>query len=92
MGGRPSRDARAVAGGAGSGIAGDYQEPETLFLSGGLNGRMFYYGVALTPLGKESRAKVLRMEASLRTAIEAGAALCDAVAEFVEQAAATVRS
>ena len=36
----------------------------TLFLNGGLNGTMFYYGVALTPLGKESRAQVLRMEAS----------------------------
>ena len=72
------------------GLAGDYQGRETLFLNGGLNGRMFYYGVALTPLGKESRAQVLRMEASatakasnLDLATVAGAAeLCDALAEL----------
>ena len=72
------------------GLAGDYQGRETLFLNGGLNGRMFYYGVALTPLGKESRAQVLRMEASAAAtasnpdlATVAGAAgLCDALAEL----------
>ena len=36
----------------------------TLFLNGGLNGRLFYFGVALTPLARESHARVGRVMAS----------------------------
>ena len=36
----------------------------TLFLNGGLNGTLFYFGVALTPLARESRARVGRVMAS----------------------------
>jgi hypothetical protein len=39
----------------------NYEGHELLFLNGGLNGKLFYYGVALTPAGKESRARVGRI-------------------------------
>ena len=35
-----------------------------LFLNGGLNGRLLYFGVALTPLARESHARVGRVMAS----------------------------
>lgn len=54
----------------------NYEGHELLFLNGGLNGKLFYYGVALTPAGKESRARVVRMEASAATP-----ALADKLAE-----------
>jgi hypothetical protein len=66
-------------------LAGDYQGRETLFLNGGLNGRMFSYGVALAPLGKESRAQVLRMEASADLPMAAAATACKAIAESCEK-------
>ena len=40
----------------------------TLFLNGGLNGRLFYFGVALTPLARESHARVGRVMASAEDA------------------------
>ena len=69
------------------GLTGDYRGWETLFLNGGLNGRMFYYGGALTPLGKESRAQVLPMDASAAAkppnlGLAKAVGLCDALAEL----------
>jgi hypothetical protein len=49
------------------GLGSQYRGMETLFLNGGLNGKIFYYGVALTPAGKESRARVGRITASVET-------------------------
>lgn len=73
----------------------NYEGRELLFLNGGLNGKLFYYGVALTPAGKESRARVKRMVASAAakamadksadTATVAVATACDAIAEFCEK-------
>ena len=64
------------------GLAREYGGKETLFLNGGLNGRIFYFGVALTPAGKESYARVGRITASADPVSAAVAAGCDAVAEF----------
>jgi hypothetical protein len=68
----------------------NYEGHELLFLNGGLNGRLFYYGVALTPAGKESRARVVRMEASAESNLDlaakvAVATACDAIAELCEK-------
>jgi len=70
----------------------NYEGHELLFLNGGLNGKLFYYGVALTPAGKESRARVRRMVASAAAkamadesadpATVAAAKACGAIAEF----------
>jgi hypothetical protein len=67
----------------------------TLFLNGGLNGRLFYFGVALTPLARESRARVGRVMASAHLrqgyggqadgALAALAAGCDAIVDFCER-------
>jgi hypothetical protein len=46
------------------GMAKDYLGAKTLFLNGGLNGNIFYYGVALTPEGKETAARVGQILAS----------------------------
>jgi len=46
------------------GIQKDFNGCETMFLNGGLDGTILYCGVALVPLGKESAARVVRMEAS----------------------------
>jgi len=59
----------------------NYEGHELLFLNGGLNGKLFYYGVALTPAGKESRARVVRMEASAAKAPNHGLAMVDKPAE-----------
>jgi hypothetical protein len=66
----------------------NYEGFELLFLNGGLNGKLFYYGVALTPAGKESRARVGRMVASAESNLDlatltAAAMVCDAVTEAV---------
>jgi hypothetical protein len=73
----------------------NYEGHELLFLNGGLNGKLFYYGVALTPAGKESRARVKRMVASAAAkamadesadvATVAVATACDAIAELCEK-------
>jgi hypothetical protein len=63
----------------------NYEGHELLFLNGGLNGKLFYYGVALTPAGKESRARVRRMVASADAATMALATACDAIAELCEK-------
>ena len=73
----------------------NYEGHELLFLNGGLNGKLFYYGVALTPVGKESRARVRRMVASATAKVMANesadsatvavATACDAIAEFCEK-------
>jgi hypothetical protein len=73
----------------------------TLFLNGGLNGRLFYFGVALTPLARESHARVGRVMAScgvttddgLLTTDKGGQAMaataltvsCDAIVGFCER-------
>jgi hypothetical protein len=56
----------------------------TLFLNGGLNGRLFYFGVALTPLARESHARVGRVMASADATIAALAVSCDAIVGFCE--------
>ena len=72
------------------GMEKDYQGCDTLFMNGGLSGTIFYYGVALTPAGKESAARVGRIEASLPVAPDAAvAALCRAVSEFADGVRAT---
>jgi hypothetical protein len=69
----------------------------TLFLNGGLNGRLFYFGVALTPLARESHARVGRVMASAHLrqgyggqAMAAFGALGDAVLEFCEKLSGNV--
>jgi hypothetical protein len=62
-------------------LASDHQGRKTLFL----NGTTFYYRVALTPFSKESRAKVLRMEASPNPALAGATGLCDALAELARK-------
>ena len=70
----------------------------TLFLNGGLNGRLFYFGVALTPLARESHARVGRVMASFGRTTDYGllttddggqmaalAAVGDAVTGFCER-------
>ena len=64
------------------GLAREYRGMETLFLNGGLNGRIFYFGVALTPAGKESHARVGRITASADPVSAAVAAGCDAISGF----------
>lgn len=59
----------------------------TLFLNGGLNGRLFYFGVALTPLARESRARVSRVMASADAGLAALASGCDAIAYLCEKIA-----
>jgi len=70
----------------------------TLFLNGGLNGKLFYFGVALTPLARESHARVGRVMASFGRTTDYGllttddgvqmaalAAVGDAVTGFCER-------
>ena len=45
------------------GLKADYCGCQTLFLNGGLNGKIFFYGVALVPQGRESAARVGRIYA-----------------------------
>ena len=67
----------------------------TLFLNGGLNGRLFYFGVALTPLARESHARVGRVMASATgstalsraAATEALTAVGDVLTGFCEKIA-----
>ena len=66
--------------------AGSTPGVTTLFLNGGLNGRLFYFGVALTPLARESHARVGRVMASANAdAMAALAAVGDAVTGFCEK-------
>jgi len=64
----------------------------TLFLNGGLNGRLFYFGVALTPLARESRARVGRVMASADATLAALAAVGDAVTGFCEKLSGNAES
>jgi len=57
----------------------------TLFLNGGLNGRLFYFGVALTPLARESHARVGRVMASADATLAALVAAGDVVTGFCER-------
>jgi len=57
----------------------------TLFLNGGLNGRLFYFGVALTPLARESHARVGRVLASADGIVAALTAVGDAMTGFCEK-------
>lgn len=67
------------------GVEQDYCGYETRFLNGGLDGQIFYYGLALTPVGKESAARVGRIEASASGPLgvaPASAAVCQAVGRW----------
>lgn len=66
------------------GIERDYRGQETLFLNGGLGGRIFYYGVALTPAGKEGAARVARINASKMDLVDLGPAI-EAIEGFCEE-------
>jgi hypothetical protein len=45
------------------GLKQDYAGCQTLFMNAGLNGKIFFYGVALVPRGRESSARVGRIYA-----------------------------
>lgn len=45
-------------------VARDYQGHKVVLLAGGLNGRVFFKGTGLTPLGKEAEAEIQQMLAS----------------------------
>ena len=67
------------------GLAKDWGQCATRYLNAGLAGRIFYYGVALTPRGKESAARVSRIEASVGLSLEEAArAACRAILEALE--------
>jgi hypothetical protein len=75
----------------GFGIIQKYLGLETLYLNGGLNGSILFKGVALTPVGKESHARVARINASAAdaaglAAAEAMAAALKTLGEFLEKA------
>ena len=63
-------------------VAKDYQDRKTLFLNGGLDGRVFYFGVALTPEGKETAARVGQILASATELVDVSPAFA-AVKEFI---------
>lgn len=65
------------------GIERDYMGLPTLFLIGGLDGQIFYYGVALTPVGKEGAARVRRIEASAAELVDV-APVFDAIGSFLD--------
>lgn len=54
------------------GLKQDYCGYQTLFLNGGLTGRIFFYGVALVPEGRESRARVGRIHAAAGELVDVG--------------------
>ncbi|MGA3265505.1 MAG: hypothetical protein ABSE16_01630 [Verrucomicrobiota bacterium] len=64
-------------------IAQKYLGLETLFLNGGLNGEIFYYGVALTPEGRETAARVSQILASHTELVDLSAPF-DALKHFAE--------
>jgi hypothetical protein len=59
-------------------------EVETLFLNGDLSGKIYHFGMALTPAAKESRARVGRITASADAVSAALAAGCEAVSAFCD--------
>jgi len=68
------------------GLRGDYRGRPTLFLNGGLDGKIFFYGVGLVPQGKESAARVGRIVAGGGMVDLSGA--FDAIAEFARRISA----
>jgi hypothetical protein len=52
------------------GLKKDYQGYPTLFLNGGLAGQIFFFGVALVPLGRESAARIGRICASAKELVD----------------------
>jgi hypothetical protein len=62
-------------------IARKYLGRETLFLNGGLDGNIFYFGVALTPEGRESAARVSQILASNTELVDVSAPF-DALIDF----------
>jgi hypothetical protein len=66
------------------GMARDYLGAKTLFLNGGLNGNIFYYGVALTPEGKETAARVGQILASATELVDVSPAFA-AIKEFISK-------
>lgn len=65
------------------GLKQDYCNAPTLFLNGGLDGQLFFFGVAIVPQGQESGARIARMCAGLERPADLGAAF-DAIGEFVK--------
>jgi hypothetical protein len=66
------------------GLEKRYRGLETLYLNEGLNGKIFYYGVALTPAGKESHARVARITASADGEVKAAAGVAEAMEKWIE--------
>lgn len=82
--GEAAADLRAcIADGEYMGLKSDYLGARTLYLNGGLDGQLFFFGVALVPAGKESSARVVRMFAGQRVP-DIGAAF-NAIAELAQQ-------
>jgi len=67
-----------------AGLAKQYGGKPTLFLNGGLTGSVFFYGVALTPAGKESKARVSRIMADAQPVWDLGATL-ECLTHFADQ-------
>ncbi len=66
------------------GIEKMYQGCDTLFLNGGLAGQIFFYGVALTPEGKETAARVGRIMAAKDQVVDISAAL-EPIMDFIKK-------
>jgi hypothetical protein len=67
-------------------ITRDYLGSEVVILFGGLNGTVTYFGVGLTPAGKEKEAEVTRMLASAKM-IEVNGVLIPDVFELLRRTA-----
>ena len=66
------------------GIEKMYQGCDTLFLNGGLTGQIFFYGVALTPEGKETAARVGRIMAAKDQVVDISAAF-EPIIDFIKK-------
>ena len=66
------------------GIERMYNGCDTLFLNGGLTGQIFFYGVALTPEGKETAARVGRIMAAKDQMVDISAAF-DPILDFIKK-------
>ena len=66
------------------GIEQMYQGCDTLFLNGGLTGQIFFYGVALTPEGKETAARVGRIMAAKDQVVDISAAF-EPIIDFIKK-------
>ncbi len=73
------------------GIEKMYQGRDTLFLNGGLTGQIFFYGVALTPEGKETAARVGRIMAAKDQVVDISAAF-EPIMDFLKKVTDCVRA